>query len=40
MESYVWEYNHDCPHHGLGDGTPREALLGSDSELGIEALSL
>ena len=37
---YFWEYNHDRPHRGLRDRTPREAFVSFESDLRIEALSV
>ena len=37
---YLWEYNHDRPHRGLRDRTPREAYLSFESDLNNQALSV
>ena len=37
---YLWEYNHDRPHRGLRDRTPREAFVSFESDLRIEALGV
>ncbi len=45
---YLWEYNHDRPHRGLRDRTPREAMQefagggcpGQNTDLKSEALSV
>ena len=33
IERYIWEYNHDRRYRSLGDRTPREALVGFESDL-------
>jgi putative transposase len=38
IQRYIWEYNHDRPHQSLGDRTPKEAFVGSGSDLKSEAL--
>ncbi len=40
IERYIWEYNHDRRYRSLGDRTPRDALVGFESDLRIEALSV
>jgi len=37
---YLWEYNHDRPHRGLQDRTPREAYVSLESDLKNQALSV
>jgi putative transposase len=37
---YLWEYNHDRPHRGLRDRTPREAFLGFRGDLTNQALAV
>ncbi len=36
---WIWEYNHDRPHHGVGNRTPREALQSFGSDLNQQALT-
>ncbi len=38
IERYLWEYNHDRPHRGLRDCTPREAFVSFQNDLKTEAL--
>jgi putative transposase len=35
---WIGEYNHDRPHHGVGNRTPREAYLSFESDLNKQAL--
>ncbi len=37
---YLWEYNHDRPHRGLRDRTPREAFVSFESDLKNQALAV
>jgi putative transposase len=37
---YLWEYNHDRPHRGLRDRTPREAFVSFESDLTNQALTV
>jgi putative transposase len=37
---YLWEYNHDRPHRGLRNHTPREAYVSFESDLNNQALSV
>lgn len=37
---YLWEYNHDRPHRGLRDRTPREVYVSWESDLRNEALTV
>ncbi len=37
---YLWEYNHDRPHRGLRNRTPREAYVSFESDLKAQALSI
>jgi putative transposase len=37
---YLKEYNHDRPHRGLRDRTPREAYMSFESDLKTQALSV
>jgi putative transposase len=37
---WIEEYNHDRPHRGVGNRTPREAFLAFRSDLNSEALTV
>jgi transposase InsO family protein len=37
---WIEEYNHDRPHRGVGNRTPREAFLAFAVDLKIEALTV
>ena len=37
---HLWEYNHNRPHRGLRNRTPREAYVSFESDLEAQALSV
>jgi transposase InsO family protein len=37
---WIQEYNHDRPHHGVGNQTPHEAFLSLGAVLKEEALTV
>lgn len=40
IRCYLWEYNHDRPHRGLRDRTPRQVYVSLESHLKNQALSV
>jgi len=40
IRCYLWEYNHDRPHRGLRDRTPRQVYVSLESDLKNQALSV
>jgi transposase InsO family protein len=40
ISRWIQEYNHDRPHRGVGNRTPREAFLSFASVLKNEALAV